>query len=359
MKIGILGAGQLARMLALSGHPLGMEFVFLCPVGTPSAGGLGEHIEADFDNQQALMQLASSVDVLTYEFENVPADAIKSLAAKVPLYPPVKALETARDRLLEKQLFNRLDIRTAEYATVDSLEDLQRAVANLGLPAILKTRTLGYDGKGQFYIKSKSQLEDAWRVIGEVPAILEAVVPFERELSIISCRSRSGEIRFYPLTENVHRDGILHRSTPRDNEPLQFLAESYAKTILQELDYVGTLAIELFQYQDHLLVNEMAPRVHNSGHWTIEGSPCSQFENHLRAILDLPLGSTRLLEPTVMLNLIGNLANTREVLSVDGAHLHHYRKSERPGRKVGHITITAATEAELKQQLARLDPDGE
>ena len=351
MKVGILGGGQLARMLSLAGTPLGVNFVFLCQAHDACAATVGEHLHARFDDQKALEQLASQVDLITYEFESVPAESVKYLSKQLPVYPPPQALATARDRLHEKTLFNELGVKTAEFVNLTSLEDLQQAVAKIGLPAIIKTRTEGYDGKGQQFLRDTSELISAWEAMNGAPAIIESFVPFEREVSIIAARSVSGELAFYPLTENEHRDGILHKSTALADDPMQGLAESYAEKLLKHLDYVGVLAIEIFQIGDELLVNEMAPRVHNSGHWTIEGAETSQFENHIRAILDWPLGSTALRGHTVMLNLIGDLPDSKKVLAQPHAHLHLYGKDERPGRKVGHITIFATDEDTVNETI--------
>jgi 5-(carboxyamino)imidazole ribonucleotide synthase len=356
MKIGILGGGQLARMLSLAGTPLGVDFVFLCQAHDACAAAVGEHLHARFDDKEALKQLASQVDVITYEFESVPAESVESLSSTLPVYPPPRALATARDRLHEKTLFNELGVKTAEFVNLTCFEDLQQAVAKIGLPAIIKTRTEGYDGKGQHFIRDESELDAAWEAMNGTPAIIEAFVPFDREVSIIAVRSVSGEMAFYPLTENEHREGILRKSTALVNDPMQGLAESYARCLLEHLDYVGVLAIEFFQVGDELLVNEMAPRVHNSGHWTIEGAETSQFENHIRAILDWPLGSTALLGHTVMLNLIGDLPDSKKILAQPHAHLHLYGKDERPGRKVGHITICAKDESTVNKSIEAIGP---
>lgn len=354
LRIGIVGGGQLARMLALSGYPLGLEFIFLCPSADACAAPLGEHLCADFEDKAALQRLAANVDRLTYEFENVPPGTLEFFRGKLPVYPPPQALATARDRLHEKNLFNQLGIDTAPFMAVESLQDLQQAVEKIGLPAILKTRTLGYDGKGQQWLRKPSDLTTAREAINSATAILEGVVPFERELSIIAVRSQSGETNFYPLSENRHEDGILRFSTSLPNDPMQGLAEKYAQRLLEHLQYVGVLAIEFFQLDGRLLVNEMAPRVHNSGHWTIEGAVTSQFENHLRAILDLPLGSTALTCHSAMLNLIGELPDINAVLAVPGAHLHLYGKAPQPGRKLGHITLCAQSDESLQQLLAAM-----
>ena len=354
MKIGILGGGQLARMLALAGYPLGFEFVVLCPAADACTAPMSEHLCAAFDDSEALQLLASRVDRVTYEFESVPAETVEYLNDLVPVYPPPQALATSRDRLHEKNLFNELGIDTAPFMAVESLDNLQHAAAQIGLPAILKTRTLGYDGKGQQRLHAHSQLSSAWEAIDAAAAILEGLVPFERELSIIAARSLSGEMVFYPLCENRHEAGILHFSTSLRDDPMQELAEDYAQRLLEHLDYVGVIAIEFFQLDEKLLANEMAPRVHNSGHWTIEGAVTSQFENHLRAVAGLPLGSTELTGHSGMLNLIGELPDIDAVLAIPGAHLHLYGKTPQPGRKLGHITVCADTEQQLKQILTRL-----
>lgn len=350
MKVGIIGGGQLARMLVFAGYPLGLDFVILEPVQDACSTHLGEHLCADYDDEAALAKLAEKVDVITYEFENVPASAVEFLDGKCPVYPPAQALACARDRLNEKTMFRKLGIGTAEFANVESLDDLKQAVATIGLPSLLKTRTMGYDGKGQQMLREGTDLEAVWRDFNGVPAILESLVPFDREVSIIAVKNVSGEMAFYPIAENHHEDGILRLSTSQVNDPVQSLAEDYARRVLERLDYVGVIAIELFQIGDQLLANEMAPRVHNSGHWSIEGSVCGQFENHMRAVTDLPLGSTENIGYPMMLNLIGDLPDSADVLSIPGAHLHLYGKSARPGRKVGHITICGETE-DKKQQI--------
>ena len=355
MKVGIIGGGQLARMLAIAGYPLGLEFLILEPAEDACSAHLGEHLCADYDDEKALSELAEKVDVVTYEFENVPASAVKYLQDKVPVYPPPKALACARDRLNEKRLFRELGIGTAEFADIDSLESLKKAVKEIGLPAILKTRTLGYDGKGQQMLRAGTDLEVAWKNLKGAPAILESVVPFDREVSIIAVKSVSGETVFYPIAENVHTDGIIRLSTSMMNDPVQGVAEEHARKVLGALDYVGVLAIEFFQVGDQLLANEMAPRVHNSGHWSIEGSVCSQFENHMRAVIDFPLGSTKSVGYSVMVNLIGELPELSDVLAIPGAHLHLYGKSPRPGRKIGHITVCGETENNLKEILVQVD----
>ncbi len=346
MIIGIVGGGQLAQMMALAGIPLGMRFIFLDPAEDACAGPLGEHLVGAYDDTELLSIMAEKADVVTYEFENVPASAIAFLDGKVDVAPNDKALATARDRFNEKSLFRELEIPTVPFATVDSLADLQQAVSDFGLPAILKTRTLGYDGKGQALLRTDADVKAAWESMGSVPLILEGFATFHREVSIITARGRDGEFRFYPLSENHHRDGILHTARNLRNDARQEQAEGYARRIMERLDYVGVMALELFDTDDGLMANEIAPRVHNSGHWSIEGSITSQFENHIRAIAGLPLGSTESTGYATMVNFIGTMPAREKVLAVAGASLHDYGKEPKPGRKIGHATIWSESELE-------------
>ena len=357
MTIGILGGGQLGYMLALAGYPLGMHFRFLDPSPQTPVGRIAPRVTAAYSDKEALEKFAHGLTLVTYEFENVPVDAARFLQDRVPVYPPPEALEVSQDRLNEKNLFQKLGVATTEFATVDSPEDLDDAVGKLGLPAVLKTRRMGYDGKGQWMIRS---LEDVSKIRSDFPQqqlILEKFVPFERELSILAVRGRAGETSFYPLVENHHHGGILRLSlapAPQLGSAIRKTAEEAAHRVLAELSYVGVLAIEFFEWGGRLLANEMAPRVHNSGHWTIEGAVTSQFENHLRAVAGLSLGSTEPLGCSAMLNLIGELPDTGEVLAVADAHLHIYGKALRPGRKVGHVTVRGATSERLGARLAEL-----
>lgn len=354
-KIGIVGGGQLARMLALAGYPLGLQFKVLDPAPDACAGQVAGLIQGAYDDPQALAKLAEWADVITFDFENVPAVAAQTLTEQSVVYPPPAALATAQDRLHEKTLFGELNIPTPRFANVLEFADLQQAVAHTGLPAVLKTRRLGYDGKGQQVLRHNADLAPAYKALGDVPLILEGFVNFEREVSILAMRDRDGQIGFYPLTENQHQEGILHLSlAPYENPSLTQLAQDYARRIIQRLDYVGVLAIEFFVAQGQLLANEMAPRVHNSGHWTIEGAETSQFENHLRAICGLPLGSTQTRGYSAMLNCIGTMATRDNCLTVSGVHYHDYGKQARAGRKVGHITLRDDTPASRQQQLERL-----
>ena len=356
MTIGILGGGQLGYMLALAGYPLGLHFRFLDPSPEAPVGRIANRVTADFNDQQALEKFSHGLQVATYEFENVPVAAAKFLAERVPVYPPTAALEEAQERLREKRLFRRLEIPTTEFAEVATREELDAAVKQIGLPAMLKTCQMGYDGKGQWLLRTT---EDVAKARPELPLILEKFIPFTRELSILGVRGRSGEIAFYPLIENHHRGGILRLSlapAPNLTASLQQEAEHAARKVLEALEYVGVLCIEFFELGGRLLANEMAPRVHNSGHWTIEGAVTSQFENHLRAILGMPLGSTAAVGVSAMINLIGETPESAEVLNVPNAHLHLYGKEPRAGRKLGHVTVRADQFEKLQQRLGAL-PD--
>ena len=352
--VGIVGAGQLARMLALAGLPLGLRFVLLDPADDACGAVLGEHICRPFDDPQALDLLATRCDVVTYEFENVPADGMARLAERVPVYPHPQALAISRDRLTEKTLFGTLDIPVPPFAPVDAFDDLQQAVKRIGLPAVLKTRTLGYDGKGQWVLRTPNDLHAAWSALGHVPLILEGFVPFDREISMVAARARDGSTVFYPVSENVHREGILRVSRSRPADPMQHLAQDYARRLLDHLDYVGVLALELFCVGDQLLANEMAPRVHNSGHWTIEGAATSQFENHLRAVVGLPLGPTTPVGHAAMVNFIGDCPAAADVLKIADTHLHAYDKASRSGRKVGHATVRADSDVAMEHSVEQL-----
>lgn len=355
MKIGILGGGQLARMIALAGYPLGLKFVVLDPDANAGAAGLSEHLHGAYDDPDLLAQLAEKADVVTYEFENVPADVAEFLSSHTTVYPPANALAVAQDRLLEKNFFNDLGIGTAPYAAVDSLQDLQQAMPEIGYPAILKSRRMGYDGKGQVVLKTEADLATAWHSMQGAPSIVEGFVAFQREVSIIAARRPSGDIVFYPLSENQHSGGILRVAIACRNDAEQAMAEDYVRRLLEKLNYVGVIALELFDVDGRLVANEFAPRVHNSGHWSIEGSETSQFENHLRAILDLPLGSTQTRGHAAMINFIGGLPETQNLLDLDHAHLHLYDKAPRQGRKVAHATVRsddAETFTNVLQQIA-------
>ncbi|HTI30966.1 MAG TPA: 5-(carboxyamino)imidazole ribonucleotide synthase [Sphingomonas sp.] len=343
-RIGIVGGGQLGRMLAMAAAQLG----YRCHVYSPESSGPATEVSAAwtqgrYDDRAKLAAFAASVDVATYEFENVAADPLEAIADTVPLYPPLSALRTAQDRIAEKRFAAEQGARTAPWAEVNNRADLDIAIVQVGTPAILKTTRFGYDGKGQARLCSPSDADEAWAGIGEQPAILEGFVTFEREFSVILVRAADGTVAHWDAPENRHRDGILDTSTvPAHPEILANLpaARATAERIAAALDYVGVLSVEFFATADGPVFNEMAPRVHNSGHWTIEGAETSQFENHIRAICGLPLGSTALTRSGAeMTNLIGEDANRwRDVLAEPGAHLHLYGKAVRAGRKMGHVT---------------------
>ena len=358
--VGILGGGQLARMMALSGAPLGLRFLVMDTVADACAGQFAPLIVGDWRDEKALGEFASKIDVATFDFENVPAESAQWLAERVPVFPQPRALAVAQDRLAEKTLFRELGIPVPEFVDITSRADLDAAIAQLGTPCILKTRRLGYDGKGQFRIKTPGDAATAWDALGAqattVGLILEGFVAFERELSVVAVRGRDGEFRTWPLTENWHVDGVLSASlAPATvDAAMAQVAFTYAKKLADALDYVGVFALELFCRDGELLANELAPRVHNSGHWTIEGSETSQFQNHLRAVLGLPLGDTRMVGVACMLNWIGTMPDANAVLREPGGHWHDYGKEPRAGRKVGHATVRADSASELAATLQRV-----
>ena len=360
ITVGILGGGQLARMMALAGAPLGLRFLVMDSAADACAAQFVPLLGADYRDEEALAEFARRVDVVTFDFENVPAESAQWLAERVPVFPNPRALAVAQDRLAEKSLFRELGIGVPAFAAIDTRDDLDRAARSVGLPAILKTRRLGYDGKGQFRIRSEQDLDAAWAALGaqaeRVGLILEAFVPFEREVSVVAARGRDGEFRAYPLTENWHESGILAASlAPASvDDALREAALVASRRVAEALDYVGVFALELFVRDGQLLANEMAPRVHNSGHWTIEGAEVSQFENHLRAVLGLPLGSTAARGVSCMLNWIGALPERDVVLDEAGGHWHDYGKSPRDGRKVGHATLRSDHPADLAAALDRV-----
>ena len=295
------------------------------------------------------------MDILTYDVENVAVEALGDIPKNTIFLPPVAALAAGQDRLSEKQLFQTLKIPTAKYRSVDSMPDLEEAIHAIGYPAVLKTRRLGYDGRGQRIIYSPAELGSAFNALGGVPLILEEFIDFTREVSIIGVRNRSGQTAFYALTENRHRDGILRLSiAPYPDRKLQSLAQKHARRVMQHFNYAGVLTLEFFVKQGKLIANETAPRVHNSGHWTIEGAVTSQFENHLRAILDLPLGDTSPVGCSAMINFIGELPPLADILRISGAHYHDYGKQPRPARKLGHVTLVCKTRKELLMRLKKL-----
>jgi 5-(carboxyamino)imidazole ribonucleotide synthase len=329
MKIGIIGDGQLGRMLALAGYELGFKFGFLGQKNSPS-GSLG----TVFDDIQALDNFA---DVITYESENTSLNLIQYL--NTPIYPPIEALKIAQNRKLEKQLFNDLNIPCANFAIATTLAELTDAVDNIGLPAVIKTTTEGYDGKGQFVLKTKQDIDKVWRQLNGLELIVEGFVDFDYEVSIIASFSQN-EVEYYPLTKNTHQDGILKTAEVIDNQKLFDLAQKHINKIATKFNYIGTLTIEFFVKANELIANEMAPRVHNSGHWSIDGAKTSQFANHIRAITHLPLGdSVPIYQHIKMQNIIGKLSKANEVLADKNSILHLYDKEPRVGRKLGHINI--------------------
>ncbi|WP_148252886.1 5-(carboxyamino)imidazole ribonucleotide synthase [Aidingimonas lacisalsi] len=356
MNIGVLGAGQLGRMLALAGYPLANRFFFLDTSGKPSAGIGDVWIHTDrTDDSSSLEAFLDSVDLVTYEFEHLPVELVRDIERHKPVYPGSTALEVCQNRAEEKALFDRLSIPTPAYRLVASADELASAVRELGAPVVAKSVTEGYDGKGQAVLHTSDDAEGAWQRIGHSRLIVEAFVDFVREVSIIAVRGRNGDVAFYPMAENVHVNGILRYSLaplPDLEDSVQRVADDYIRTLLDELDYVGVLALELFQTRDgRLLANEMAPRVHNSGHWSLDGAVTSQFENHLRAIQGLPLGATHARRPTCMVNIIGRMGDAAELLAIEDAHLHLYGKGERPGRKLGHVNVLADSTAALLKKV--------
>ncbi|KUJ72821.1 5-(carboxyamino)imidazole ribonucleotide synthase [Thiomicrospira sp. WB1] len=357
--IGVLGAGQLGRMMALAGYPLGQRFAFLGQSEVEPSAPLGAFYNAQ-ENPDAWQALATECDVITYESENTSVEWVREIARTTPVYPSERSLYASQDRGREKALFEQLGIPCAPYRLVNSLADLKQAVAELGLPAILKTTQEGYDGKGQKRLKTEDQIDQAWSELGHQPLILEGFVDFQRELSLVAVRNGDNQHVYYPLVQNVHHEGILRYTiAPARNvsQSVQAQAEQYLTALLDELDHVGVLTLELFETAEGLVANEMAPRVHNSGHWSQDGAVTSQFENHVRAITGLPLGVTTPRAPLcAMVNIIGETGPVDRVLALDHAKLHLYNKSERPGRKLGHINLWADDEDGLYQTLNELKP---
>jgi 5-(carboxyamino)imidazole ribonucleotide synthase len=358
--LGVLGGGQLARMLALAAAPLGVKSLVVDSAADACAGQVAPLVVADWTDYAALEKFAAQVDVVTFDFENVPAETAHWLAERVAVFPAPQALAVAQDRLAEKTLFRECGLPTPDFMTVDTREQLDQALVRVGAPAILKTRRLGYDGKGQFRLREAADADAAWAALGaQAPAhglILEAFVPFERELSVLAVRGRDGDFRTWPLTRNWHVDGVLSMSLAPapDIDVLQGRATELARILAERLGYVGVFALELFVRDGELLGNEMAPRVHNSGHWTIEGARTSQFENHVRAVLGMPLGDTGARGVSAMFNWIGELPDAAPVLRAVDAHWHDYGKQARPGRKVGHATVCATDAAELAARLNQI-----
>ena len=351
MRIGVLGGGQLGRMLGLAGVAMGHEFVFFDDGENPCAAAVGEV------RKLTPLGKLDDLDVLTYEFENVFEAVDEASKSGITVAPARRAIEVSSDRLAEKDFFTSLKIPTARYRPFTTEGELKTAAEELGYPCVAKTARFGYDGKGQMVLDSEADIAVCTAMSAGAPMVLEAFVPFGRELSLVAARSNDGEKVFYPLVHNAHRDGILRTTiapAPDVPESMQEEAETLFGNLLDELKYVGVAALELFQLNDEILANEMAPRVHNTGHWTIEGAETSQFENHLRAITGAPLGSTAPRGSSAMVNLIGVDPNPQRILAIEGAHYHWYGKEVRPGRKVGHVTLRADDQADLGRRLAEL-----
>jgi len=339
-RIGIIGAGQLGRMLALAAHPLGLHTTLLDRSAEMPGAAVAPIVTGAFDDPLCLAELAARSDVLTFDWENFPAAALGALGGRIPVRPSAHSLAVAQDRMHEKALFSRLKIPVAAHAAIDDEPGLLTALRRVGMPGVLKTRRSGYDGKGQAVIRNSTEAEAARAALGGRDLIYERFQPFTREVSIIGARSGAGRCVFYPLAANSHRNGILRYNTaPYVNAALERAARTYLTRVMKALDYVGVLTIEFFVVGGRLVANEMAPRVHNSGHWTIEGCITSQFENHLRAVTDLPLGSTRPLGHAAMINFIGAMPDPERLLRIEGLAYHDYGKTPRPGRKLGHCTI--------------------
>jgi 5-(carboxyamino)imidazole ribonucleotide synthase len=352
-QVGIVGAGQLGRMMALAAYPLGIRCVFLDRSADAPGAQVAPILLGEPEDPVLLRRLATSSQVVTFDWENIAGAALAPLEKLTAIRPPRRALEVSQDRLLEKALFSGLKIPVAAHAAIDTRADLLRATRRLGIPGVLKTRRMGYDGKGQFVIQHAQQFDQAWTQIGGPGLIYEKFQAFSREVSIIGARSAAGDIVYYPLSANAHSGGILrHAVAPFVSVSLERLARRYLKRVMEALQYVGVLTIEFFVVGGRLIANEMAPRVHNSGHWTIDGCVSSQFENHLRAICDLPLGSTRPLGHTAMINFLGTMPPAAPLLAIEGLAFHDYGKEPRPGRKLGHCTIVRRTAADRNRAMA-------
>lgn len=357
MKIGVLGAGQLGRMLALSAYPLGHKMRFLALSEEDPSSLLGKTFIHN-NNPEVIKKFSEESDVVTYESENTELKIVNEIISTTEVYPGEMSLRLTQHRGLEKHLLNKLNIPCAPFELVNNVSELTQAVTKIGLPAILKTTKDGYDGKGQFLLRSESQINEAWEAMSGAESILEGFINFKRELSLIAVRGANGDLKYYPLVENSHHEGILRLTVAPAQEvsdSLQKKAENYMQALITEINHVGVLTLELFDSDDDLIVNEIAPRVHNSGHWTIEGAQTSQFENHIRAITNSPLGETSVKNRfNAMINIIGKLGPTKKVLETSNAHLHLYDKKERENRKLGHITITSDSYQDLQKSIKNL-----
>lgn len=356
--VGILGGGQLGKMLAEAGTTLGIHCRLYDPAADACGRNAGEFMRGAYDDLSALKTFATGLDCVTYEFENIPLSTVELIAPLTPCRPPAAALRTAQDRLFEKELFRRLGIATNAFRSVATLAELEAALDDeLAPPVVLKTRRLGYDGKGQFVLRQRGDAARAWNELNSSAVLVETFVPFEREVSLLAVAGKDGGIGFYPLVENTHRAGILRLSrapAPSTSPALQQTAEHYVTALCKELSYCGVLAVEFFVKGGELIANEIAPRVHNSGHWTIEGAETSQFENHLRAVTGMPLGSCAARGSSAMINLIGSLPALDKLRDRPDIAVHLYGKAPREGRKIGHVTVTAENDTELQRKLLEL-----
>ncbi len=357
MKVLVLGAGQLARMMALAGAPLNIS-ISAYDVNTDAI----VHPLTQQNLGKGLANAIADADVVTAEFEHIPLPVLAECQHSGKFLPGATAIKTGGDRRLEKQLLDDAAVRSADYRIVQTAAEFNAAITDLGLPLVFKSALAGYDGKGQWRLKQPEQAETLWQEISTFLAaepkqaiVAEQFIPFQREVSLVGARNSKGEVQVYPLTENHHVDGVLSVSLAvAGNEPLQQQAQQMFTAVADKLNYVGVLAIEFFDVNGELLVNEIAPRVHNSGHWTQQGADVCQFEQHLRAVCGLPLGSMALVRPSLMVNILGEDTVPQEILALPGLHLHWYGKSKRAGRKMGHINLSAATNTELKQRFEQL-----
>lgn len=352
MIVGVLGTGQLARMLAWAAAPLGITLRVIGPDAATCAAQFSQHVVADLGDATALSDFARGTEVVTFETESIPVSSLQLVAQRTCVHPNPRVVELFQDRVLEKRTFAKLGIPTVEYRSARSLDELRAAVNELGYPVVVKCRKGGYDGKGQYRIGGPGDVEEAWAALGESELVVEQFVSFVREVALIAVRSLSGDVRAYQAVESVHEAGILRHAVVIDEPRLQRQLELFATRVLEDLDYVGVVGFEFFETEEGLLANEVAPRVHNTGHWTIEGAATSQFENHLRAILGLPLGTVRTLGHVACINYLGAVPSMEAALGIVGAHHHDYGKSPKPGRKLGHMTLVCETHDELMRALA-------
>lgn len=360
-RLGIVGGGQLGKMLAIAASQMGVQSTFIDPSAEAVAAQVSRQIRAEFNDETAIKSLFVESDAVTFEFENVSLQALNLPQFKDKLFPSCAALSVANDRIKEKKFFKECGLLTAPFLALTDVSELSdddfceivtKGGEELGYPVILKTCSLGYDGKGQVTIKTPEIDENLRMKLSALKKsnrlVLEKRIAFQREVSVLAARGRAGEIVVYPTPTNVHREGILFTSTVVENEVIPELRQA-AESILKKLDYVGLLAIEFFEIDGNYLANEMAPRVHNTGHWSIEGAQTSQFENHIRAVLGLPLGSTMLRQPTQMINIISQIPDLVSLAKIPGVHIHLYGKAARPGRKLGHITLEADSKYALEE----------